>query len=300
MSHPIKHHYLPVFYLKRWTGPPDGKLVAFRKWPQGGTNPQRLHPAGIGWQRSLYTLDEVELSLAQKIETAFMQPVDALASDALALLEEDNGGARWSSRLRQAWVIFLRSLVLRTPIDIDALKKRYVDEWGKAVPELEIEYQRRRSPSDPLTANGFLSSLTRSQLEDHALRLIPGLASNRVIAELLMNMHWFVVDVEAGGIELLTSDRPLWMSPMKLDDAFITLPIGPRKMFWSVKHPKWEDYVRRGLPRDWVQERNKLVLRQATSLAIGRTDHPLPFVRKHLGAETLASIFERMGREEDP
>lgn len=297
MTDPTKHHYLPVFYLKRWAiGAPDGKLVSFRKWPRGKITPLRLHPEGIGYHKSLYSLGEVEPESTQEIERLFMQPVDNDASYALCLLESNARRTDWPPRLRRAWVKFLRSLSMRMPPDIIALKTSYLEGWGEVSIDHEQEYQRLRQPSDPPTAAEFFKQMPLTELQNHALKLIPWLADNEEIGELLMNLHWFVVDADPDGLELLTSDRPLTMAPFELDDAYLTLPIGPTKIFWAVKHPKWEVIVRSQQPKDWVRRQNERILRQASFLAISRTDDCQRFVQKHLGATPEVSVFERMRR----
>jgi hypothetical protein len=292
MNAPKKHHYLPVFYLKRWSGLPDGKLVEFRR-PFGQlVKPRRVHPAGTGWASSLYSFDGLPPELSQAIETDFMQPKDSMASDALSLLETRSGGGAWSSRLRQAWVAFMKSLLIRMPPDIIALKDNFINDWLNVGPGQEEAYQAARSPTDPLTAAEYFATTDKTFLANHALRNLPGLTDSKFISEIIMNMHWFVVDAPVG-YELLTSDRPLRMSPLKLDDAWAALPIGPTRVFWAVKHPRWEDHIRRNQRSDWVRAQNESVLRQASALAVGKTDVSLRFVQKHLGAEPAQSFFGR-------
>jgi Protein of unknown function (DUF4238) len=50
-----KHHYTPVFYLKRWANT-DGRLCEFSR-PHKLVQPRRTNPDGTGYFRGLYTLD---------------------------------------------------------------------------------------------------------------------------------------------------------------------------------------------------------------------------------------------------
>jgi hypothetical protein len=291
VNDPKKHHYLPVFYLKRWARNPDGKLVSFRKWPRGRINPLRLHPPGIGYQSLLYSLKGKPDALAQQLETSFMKPVDTMASEALDQLEAQGGRGPWNNRLRQAWAMFIRSLFLRMPSDIEALKVTLRDNWVLIAKDYEEGYQLLRKPSDPATVVEFAAQ-SADRLENMAIQAVPGLANNQHVTELLMNLHWFVTDVRADDFELLTGDRPVKMSPLLLDDAFVSLPIGPRKMFWGVRYPSLESYVRLNQSRGWPAVQNRELLRRSNHLAIARNDGPLAFVRKHLAAEPTRSHFE--------
>lgn len=54
--HYIKHHYIPVFYSKRWTGQ-DGRLCEYSR-PYKVVKPRRTFPDGTGYARGLYTLPD--------------------------------------------------------------------------------------------------------------------------------------------------------------------------------------------------------------------------------------------------
>lgn len=298
MDKPLRHHFLPVFYLKRWAGP-DGRIVEFSRPYGSAVKPRRTHPSGTGYVEQLYSFGGRQPDKAQLLEQRFFSPVDGGAADALTLLESGAVGGRWDTALRQAWVIFMTSLILRMPQDIVALKASYLAGWHKATPEQEAQYQAARGPNDPETAEEYFKSNPINAIENAALNLLPGLASRQGPSELLMNMHWFVLDAPAGEVELLTSDRPLFRSPLLLDDAYWQFPIGPRRMFWAVHEPKWEDHVRKNISSDWVRKANRELLRRASKYAYGRTDAALRFVQQNLSAEPLPSILQKITTKPD-
>ena len=49
-----KHHYIPVFYLRQWTGA-DGRLCEFSK-PYDRVKPRRVNPDGTAYVRGLNTV----------------------------------------------------------------------------------------------------------------------------------------------------------------------------------------------------------------------------------------------------
>jgi hypothetical protein len=81
MSIPIKHHHLPVFYLKRWVGD-DGRLCQFSR-PHLEVVAHRKYPSQTAYVERLYELPGLSLDKAQQIEQRFMQRVDSLAAEAL-------------------------------------------------------------------------------------------------------------------------------------------------------------------------------------------------------------------------
>jgi len=87
MPAPLKHH-LPVFYLNRWIGE-DGRLCQFSR-AHNDVVPNRRYPSQTGFVERLYELPGFPPEKAQWVEERFMQPLNSLAAEALAVLESDN------------------------------------------------------------------------------------------------------------------------------------------------------------------------------------------------------------------
>jgi len=76
-----------------------------------------------GGEDGLYELKGLPPEEAQRIETAFMKPLDTLANDALVMLESDDPRIRLDPKYRSAWSRFLMSLMMRMPTDISVLRE---------------------------------------------------------------------------------------------------------------------------------------------------------------------------------
>jgi hypothetical protein len=116
-----KHHYMPVFYRKRWAGA-DGRICEFSKPYENTLKPKRVHPAGTGYVSSLYEMKGLKDELKDQFEALFLSPVDSKAADALSIMEKDDSAHIWNSEERSAWTRFLLSLLMRMPEDIRDLK----------------------------------------------------------------------------------------------------------------------------------------------------------------------------------
>ena len=116
-----KHHFIPVFYLKRW-GNADGRLCEFRR-PHKLVVPRRTHPDGTGYVRGLYTLEGLAPGRENIVETQFLKSIDNAASKALAGMME---GQEFSepTEMKTAWSRFLMSLLVRHPEALSEIKKR--------------------------------------------------------------------------------------------------------------------------------------------------------------------------------
>jgi len=108
MAEQQKHHYIPSFYTKRWTTPPDGKLIEYRLGYQGRIFHRRTHPDGTGYFLGLSTIERLPPEIANLIEDQFLQRADNLACQALDHLLA--GTPNVSNDIKSGWTRFLISL----------------------------------------------------------------------------------------------------------------------------------------------------------------------------------------------
>ena len=94
---PEKHHYIPVFYLKRWLSG-DGRLCVYSR-QYGRVKANRKHPEATGYEYDLYAIRGADSAAAGRLEGRFLSIADSDAACALEMLET-GPGAKLS--LRQA------------------------------------------------------------------------------------------------------------------------------------------------------------------------------------------------------
>jgi Protein of unknown function (DUF4238) len=120
MSVPVDHHYLPQFYLLRWTR--AGKLYRyvrpFTGWP---VYQKKVSPRGTGYQPHLYTYsDGYSPEHKVRLELDFFRHVDDRASTALTKLD---AGERGSAIDKAGLIQFVLSLIHRSPARIQHLRR---------------------------------------------------------------------------------------------------------------------------------------------------------------------------------
>ena len=135
-----KHHYLPVFYLRQWSGG-DGRLCEFSR-PYGVVKPRMTHPDGTGYVRGLYRIEGLPPDTMNVIETEFLKPTDGLAADALKALVA--GAPLAKENMRYSWTRFILSLMLRYPEAIEEMKRQLRANVGRM-------YAATRQATDPPT-----------------------------------------------------------------------------------------------------------------------------------------------------
>jgi Protein of unknown function (DUF4238) len=294
MSEPLDHHYLPIFFLSRWAGH-DGRVCRFSKPAGNEVKAKRVSLRGTAFERGLYEIRGLPPELAQTMEKDFMARLDASAAQALELLESGLPEKDWKSGPRSSWSRFMLTQMLRTPEDVAQLKSSVKQDWAKAVPELEEIYTARRSVTDPLTVGEYLKAQNPAEEDEFALSIARTLMDHPNIGQSLNNMHWQVLDVSNDDFSLLTSDRPIWMTlSITEEDAFISMPIGPRKLFTAAVNSSTQMRLRERSREQLVKEVNKLTTQHAVRFVYGLDDKALPFVQKHMASKRHSTLLERV------
>lgn len=292
---PQKHHYLPIFYLKRWAqSSNDGKLVEFSRPHGPAVKPRRVTPAGTGFLNKLYAINDLPPGEAQQVEEEFMQPVDTGAADALALLEAGDTIIRHSTKYRSAWSLFLMSLMMRMPNDLEALKSSYAQRWLDSLAELAKAFVERTG-TDLARAEAIVRATLHQNMEWMALGLFKKLVDHQNVGITLNNFHWFTIETDLSEPEFFTSDQPLIMgSGLANPNAFVCLPIGPHRIFWAVRDVAGERQIRDRETGKHIRLINEHVVKQAQERSYATNDRHLPFMKEFLAAQPQVSWFKRL------
>jgi hypothetical protein len=293
MEDPIDHHYLPVFYVSRWADEVDGCVTRLQRMPTGVVKAKRIVPKGTGYEPRLYEMSGRPPGEAQAMESQFMARLDAGAADALALLEAGLPDQEWTSRPRSAWSRFILAQMLRAPEDIAQLKSSVKEDWSQVLPEIAEIYAARRTPEMPATIAEYLSGQDRGETDEWALKIARILMNHPKIGQMLNNMHWRVLEIPASGPTLVTGDRPVWTTiTLTEPDAFISMPIGPRKLFLAAPDPQTLSRLVTNATPDRIAARNLLTIQLAVKNAYGVDDAQLGMAQKHLATRRHSSLLE--------
>lgn len=292
MNEPIDHHYLPVFYLSRWAGD-DGAICRLKREYGGVVKAKRLVPDGTAFEPRLYELRGLPPERAQAMERDFMARLDSQAAEALVLLEAGFPDPEWQPGPRSAWSRFLLTQLLRAPEDIAQLKSSVHEEWSKAIPRLEAAYNAQRTADMPATVDEYLAQLDDGDTDHFALKIARTLMNHPKINQLVMDMHWQVLLVPPDGPALVTSDRPVWMTlTLTEPDAFISVPIGPRRLFHAATATATLAALKGKAIGDLVAARNLLTIQHAVKFVFGVDDTELLVAKEHLATRRHSSLLE--------
>ena len=291
---PVKHHYIPAFYLKRRTGA-DGKLCQFTNPIGRKIAPVRRAPDATGFLLRGYELKGFKPELAQQVETAFFQPVDNAAHDALVNIEVNGNKADWTKESRSAWTRFILSLLLRCPEDISAFREFWKRDFVRTDAALEAGYLATKEPTDPPTYREFLAAVPEVEVEQHLFEIFFSLVDHPAVGERINSMIWRTYTFPLHCYPLLTSDRPMIRTNgLAQKGGHLALPIGPRRLFVASHDPDVINGLWASAPKVLAAEVNKNTVESAVKYVYGVNDANIRFVENRFGRTPQPRIIADM------
>jgi len=290
---PIKHHYIPAFYLSRWTV--GGKVTEFAKVHGGKIAVKPKGPDRTGYQDRLYELQGFEPALAQQVEEKYFKPIDTSAAHALELLYKHGHAAPWTSKSRTAWTRFVMSLLLRCPEDIEAFRGWWHDDFGHTDKEGEERYQKTRGPNDPATFSEYLDSQPLAIKEKYLFETLNTLLEHDTVGASINNMNWRILETPAAAPRLLTSDRPVIRSNnLKGDKGHVALPIGPRLLWIASDDMRFLNDLLRTDQTRLVKECNRQIVEGAVRFVWSADESQTRFIENRFGNQPQPRLMEQI------
>ncbi len=284
MQEPRDHHFIPVFYLKRWTSN-HGKLVEYSR-PYRSLVIKHVGPKATGFQRELYSFPELTDENRHILESRFFHNTDQLASDALDRLY--SGNTKWTPELRSAWSRFVLNFRVRHPDPMREMRDYIRATWNRSDDYYEAEYAKIRRPDSPATLTEFMASLGPEEGQKIQLRLLMSTLDNERIGQRINEMQWDVLDLSKANYPLLTSD---WPSDLPLARGVLSLPIGPHLLFVGAVDTKTLRDMRSVSRNRIVAATNKFVTAKARRYVYARDESQTSFIDKYMSKDMFKPPF---------
>ncbi len=260
MSTPHDHHFIPVFYLKKWVGA-DGKLFEYSRPYANKFSVKPVGPRGTGFQTDLYNFPNCPPEIAHHLEAEFLMQTD---NDAAKALEKHLTGnnAAWTNEERSAWSRFINNFRIRHPDPFAEIKASVNFNWLRGDAATQKQYELLRQPDFPPTFEEWVRA-QGNNLEDRIIvRLLQAVLDNEPAGTRVNRMLWNVLDLSASSFKLLTSDWPV-VRRFYGEIILLMLPISPTVLFTAVTHRHMFERVRKQRPDDLVRFVNEDVVSKA-------------------------------------
>jgi hypothetical protein len=277
MSTPKKHHYVPEFYLKRWTGE-DRKVSDYRRFA-GKLVHRRRFPSETGFEIELYSIrSHTDPERRQIIEKRLMSRIDNSASLSLDYMEK-SGQPPTDSEHRNAWTRFLLSLIYRSPSQVEKLRQKIAANSNVVLQSLASRYGELRRESDPETFDEYLAMDDGRIEEESLLPLMQKVIGSKLVGTALIRMTWGIIQFNLPKHGFLTCDIPIMLSNgLGHRDSFVMLPISPSRLFIAAaRKPVIDSFSSQDAE---VLERaiNDAVVQQAQQVVISRDNGQRRFI----------------------
>lgn len=244
MNNPVRHHYIPQFYLKRWLNS-EGILYVYMR---GRKEPIELHEKGLinfCQENHLYSIPSIAPNDPAKIEKEWAVPIDTQAAGVIDKF--DNGKVEnLTDAERLSWANFCATLWYRSPKG--------------------LKYISQKTVKNPISC--FLSDVRKQDLPAYTLPKLNYLESENIFT----GLNWFVSTTED---ELLIGDT-LPTFNMDVDSQwYVYLPICPNKIFYVAINnpPPFNDKNR--------QEFNKWIVQNAERFVFANSRKNKEFILKY-------------------
>ena len=133
--------------------------------------------------------------------------------------------------------------------------------------------------------------------ESGRLDTLKTLIDHSGLIQVLNSMVWTTLITPHSKFEFLTSDRPVLMTASwGEDNAYLLLPIGPRRVFAATKDKHTMQLLRNKSQTEFVRIVNSQVVSHAFKYAYGSDGSQLKFVQSHLSTKKFEPIFSRLYR----
>lgn len=277
----VFHHYVPRFYLKSWTL--NYQITRFR-WLNGSLEVRQVGVNRNAGLNHLYALRHAPND-PQFIEREFMGPlVDEPAANVYHHLCKST--IPLSDFQRSVWTRFLISLRVRMPDVIERLRTESELELRRSLAEQSEEYNALRGADDPTSMLEFLERQQPGLVEDFGIRMLPDLLNHEPVFKKIYEMYWWTHSFKNSSVELLTSDRPLIVTPNLYEPScVIALPLTPRLAFFATHSLEIAKRVTSKPVSQLARALNQDIVRLAREYIYSQNNNQEKFVRKYFAPQ---------------
>jgi hypothetical protein len=282
VSDPERHHHLPIFYLKQWAAL-DGRVIRYYR-PHREVVAHPIAPKNTGYEESLYSLEGYKPEQRNVIEKNFMAPeVDDPAVAPLRIFLERRPVSELTLPMKQAWTRFLMALHVRSPGRVQQITSQGAEALRAMLSKDPEEYEAVRKPDDPPTLVGWVERYAPALIENYGKTLLPGIMTHQATGNEIIRMHWGVLGSSGANPDILTCDRPLFLSH-GIDDpkCLIALPISPRAIFLASREQGTLDKLIGMESSALIRAANESIVTQADRYVYGAHGRALGFVERWL------------------
>lgn len=273
---PVRHHHVPVFYLRKWANP-AGRIVVTRK-TDAGLHRSEARPESVGFEKNLWAFEAQPSGDRQAVEREVFAKIDAAAAPVLRKLTETRDQP--TDEEAATWVQFLQSLHIRVPANVWRVRNEAPTALAALLAQPDEDFDRLKGHHPAAHPAEFLQMEAPHVLADAGARLLPLLVGNEQARGALLGMRWMWRRLGPGAPTLLTADVPLILVNGLYDpDCLIALPLSPRHVFFATRQERVLRRIAKESDAAVVRKTNESVAVRSARFVVGECEERFLAVR---------------------
>jgi len=254
----------------------------FMRQDDGSILQSRVKPTETAFENRLYSYEKVPKDQRQAVEKRFFgAEVDDKAAPILAKIIAGEIGSL-SPGERTDWTRFLIAARLRVPEIVNDLKKTATEELRRSLTEDHEEYLAVKGDVDAPTLLAWTEQKFVGLTDNIGMMILPDIITDPKHTEIIADMHWWIEDVSGANVQLLTSDRPLWVSTgLMKPNCLLALPLSPTHIFFASRNRDLQAALHREGANRLARRCNESLATQAARFVYGKAE--AAFIDRRLG-----------------
>lgn len=190
MQESKNHHYVPIFYLKRWAQS-DGRIYSIKNI-NGKIAKKRRSPEYSGFEVYLYSYHKNFSSENRaEIETKFFKPLDTHRA---RITEKILRGDQLSRKDSILFAQFIAATKVRVPENVALINSQVQETLLRELQAGQEEYARLRPTNGPETLVEWVRLSHPALIESVGVGQWPKIISNEKVLQSILLFKWHVVD----------------------------------------------------------------------------------------------------------
>lgn len=279
---PRKHHYIPQFYLRAWTGY-DGRLLRYDNPFGSKITAKRVFTSQVGFEERLYSARNFADTDPEWLETEFFQKIDDGASKALRKLSQ-TPPLPLSDIEESMWSVFIRSLYHRSPSLLNKYLEEGVRYWIEETPNIVDSALREREFAIDQETREILISNTMNNVEDSVLDNLPSVLMSPRVGQFLNDLKKTIIDIPETCYDFLLSDAlPVRTDGLMTEVGHYVIPINPRRLLVAAFSEGTLQAIKALPANELVKRTNHQVVGYARHFVAARDESQDRFIRNRFG-----------------
>lgn len=189
MNEPIRHHFVPVFYLSNWCES-DGMVPFSMREDDGSILQRRVSPTATAFENRLYSYEKVPEKQRQAVEKQFFAAeVDDKAAPVMQKIVAGEIG-NLSPEERTDWTRFLIAARLRVPEIVHDLKKSASEELRRSLTEDHEDYLAVKGEVAAPTLLEWTDQTFVGLIDNFGMMILPDIIKDPKHTEIIGGMCW--------------------------------------------------------------------------------------------------------------